>query len=381
MSRTTIPALCLLILTTGCSSGPGVACFEGISDATGKMCRAWSRVTEAPDGSNIPRWDWASAVPADATRAEIIRPCVRHDALVHFAPDFRREPIQLASTADTDPSYRIINVEGTEVSNYAELNMALEKAMAKSGKVQFDVVNAHVPNNGPAAAVVVDPHTLIAVTQSIAPEQKVVRIADHGNPWMVIRDDGVRCKLMARVERGRGLLQVVMSLVTCWGDEILLPVEVRAFCNDHPLRCLSAADTLELLYGRPQWLDKQTEEVDCSFAAVSEADGYLIPTNYKRLYEETAIAFRRTTSPPPPALISVPGVSYPGPAILGDARSLTGIMLQRQLFQPGGSEQTGWIMFADPALRRGGKVEVEVDLGHGPVKLAFSVPAPETSRN
>ena len=75
-----------------------------------------------------------------------------------------------------------------------------------------------------------------------------------------------------------------------------------------------------------------------------------------------------------PALIAVPGVVYPGPPALGDARALRGFLLQRQLYQPGDPERTGWIMFAGQEFKRGCTIEIDVDLGRGPRRTRFRLP-------
>ena len=66
----------------------------------------------------------------------------------------------------------------------------------------------------------------------------------------------------------------------------------------------------------------------------------------------------------------------PGPAVLGDARALTGILLQRQLFRPGDPERTGWIVFAGESLNAGGAIDIDLDLGSGLQRFRFAVPTP-----
>jgi hypothetical protein len=70
----------------------------------------------------------------------------------------------------------------------------------------------------------------------------------------------------------------------------------------------------------------------------------------------------------------IPGQIYPGPALLGDARALTGILLQRELLAASDSEKTGWILFAGESLKRGTQIRVEIDLGNGMRQLELKLP-------
>ena len=118
-----------------------------------------------------------------------------------------------------------------------------------------------------------------------------------------------------------------------------------------------------VLYGDPTSRRSATGDSCCSFAEVSERDDYLMPTNFKRLHANLYDQQRRSVLPPLlPALATLQGVSYPGPAILGDARALTAFLLQRRLYRPGDSELTGWALFSDPVLQHGGLIELLIDL-------------------
>jgi hypothetical protein len=216
---------------------------------------------------------------------------------------------------------------------------------------------------------------LVALTQTAAGDQPLIRVSDGGNSSLVIREGGIRCKLTARVERERGILHLVVSLGASWGDKQLLPTEIRADCNGRPLRCLSAADALELLYGDAgKVTGKPVNESASSFAQVSEREDYLIPSNYKRLEQENQQGMDTLRSRPQPALAAVPGVLYPGPAVLGDARALTSFLLQREYYEPGQPERVGWILFAGESLRDGCEVDVDLDLGSGMRRIRFTLP-------
>jgi hypothetical protein len=156
---------------------------------------------------------------------------------------------------------------------------------------------------------------------------------------------------------------------------VLLPVEVRARCDGRDLRCLTVSQALELLYGGAQ-RDKPAEVNASSFARVSSRDDYLIPTSYSRLQRQQEEAMKKVMVPPMPALASVPGSTYPGPAVLGDARALTAFLMQQQSYELGEPERTGWIIFAGDALCDGGRLELAIDLGDGETELSFMIPGP-----
>ena len=152
---------------------------------------------------------------------------------------------------------------------------------------------------------------------------------------------------------------------------MLLPVEVKASFDDKPLNCMNVSQSLEMLYRSTNPpLDDQVDH--SSFATVSEQDDFLIPTNYREL--DIELQERKPISMPVPALATVPGEVYPGPAILGDARALTGFMLQRHWLEPGGQEKTGWILFAGGEVKLASRVSVEIDLGYGLRKIDFMLP-------
>jgi hypothetical protein len=168
-------------------------------------------------------------------------------------------------------------------------------------------------------------------------------------------------------------LQVVVSLIKCWGDQMLLPVDVQANCEGVPLRCLTVAQTLEALYEREEPVESPvTDERSYSFATVSEREDFLIPFNYQRLVEQTDN--RHVAGSMRSAFASFSGVPYPGPAVLGDARALSGFMLQRNLLSVNGGERTGWVIFGGEELHAASQVVVALDLGQGLRSYAFQLP-------
>ena len=107
------------------------------------------------------------------------------------------------------------------------------------------------------------------------------------------------------------------------------------------------------------------------WSQVSEYEDFRLPTNYRRLSEQTPD--RRHLVVRAPALANVEGVTYPGPAILGDARFLSSFLLQREFCELG-DVIDGWVMFDARELREGGELIVEIDFGNGPRRFVFTIP-------
>jgi len=338
---------------------------------------SWDRLTGSGKTDSARLWDWVTAVPAGVTRADTVLPVVPFSTLVQLVPESRPAEIKVASAGDTQVC-RISAIDGTAVNNCNQLHAAATRVV-DSGKKVTVTVAAEGASQNPAMAAEVLPTKLIALSQAAAPQEQMLRVTADGNPWVLIREGGIRCKVMARVERTTGLMQVAVSLGVCWGDPVTLPVEIQADCDHVPLQCLTVSETLEALYGAPKKrrsTDGGSSEI-VSFCKVSEKDDYLLPTNYRRLQQATDEAAKESTSPPPlPALASLPGVAYPGPAILGDARALSGFLLQRQIYQAGEPERIGWLIFSGEALRRGETVQISVNLGKAPHQLQFSLSKP-----
>jgi hypothetical protein len=332
----------------------------------------WKR--EGKEASGLVPWQWATALPRDVPRGELVLTNIAHDVVARVAPEVHFSPVQTASYDDMACDARVINIGGQKVANFAELAAAEAAAVDQKGETQVDVA---VSSNGQmqTVAINVDQAELHMLCNSVSPETRAIRVLEGGNPWVVVRDGAIRCKLMARAERVRGLLQVVVSLATSADVTTLQPYEVRASCDGKPLRCLTATDTIELLYGKSQPQDSTTPNEAMSFAAVSERDDYLIPTNYSIRAQAFEKQFSNSAAPQPrPALISGADESYPGTAILGDARALAAFLLQRQRLAPNERDATGWIMFAGEELKSGQVVEIEIDLATAGNKLQFTLP-------
>jgi hypothetical protein len=363
----------LVLLVSGCAGMANWSLRQNQTSRDPSWSDTWKKLTIGKS-KGLPRWDWASCVPADGVRATTIVPTIPHAVLAHFVPDLHSGQVQLASVGNPDQNFRIVNIDGNDVRTFADIYDVSSRTATASESIQIDIIDASAAPESPKTALVLQRSTLAALTQATAVQQPVIKVADGGNPGLMIREGGVQCGLTIRIERQHGLLQVVASLSNQWGVDRLLPVEVTAQCNGEMLRCLTAAETLELLYGDGRSLLENQDQTRTSFFVVSQLDDYLIPTNYHRLHENITKAARKRTEHFPSALASIGKEIYPGPAVLGDARALTGIMLQPTICRAGMPEQTGWILFAGKSLRTGGNVTLAIDLGNGLQELHFTVP-------
>jgi hypothetical protein len=288
-------------------------------------------------------------------------------------PQDGRNKIRLVSASSAASEWLVKDFDGQSTHNLAALHGRIEKACEDNRRVKVTFCSTS-SSEGPEIREELTPSQLLAIAQSAAPDVPHYRTTEDGNAWMVIRQNGVRCKVLPRVERERGLLQLVLSLNVASGPKRILPHEVTAHCDGKPLVCLSAADTLALLYG-PSNERKAFNNEDTSFAAVSERNNFVVPANFQRLQERMYRLRRHAMSAPPvPALATLARANYPGPPLLGDARAISALLLQRELCEPGAPERIGWIMFGGDALKSGKELEVNIDLGNGPTACRVDCP-------
>ena len=375
----------LLIFAAGCASTTNSSVtvqkeskssyFEKLSAATEPTRASFRKLTKTDQPIQPRTWDWVTALPVDIKRSQLVDTTIPSDALASLVPAMKSNIAQVSWPSPTS-AYRVVNIEGHKVRNCNDLFNAIENVADKQDdQIQVDLVNLSAPEGTPEIAVQLDSSQLVEVTQLIAPDQPAMRITKDGNPWIVFREQGVRCELMARTERTRGLLHVVIALANCGDKPMLLPVEVRATCDDDPLRCCSVAETLDALYGsvEPDITNPQNDE--CSFVSTSEKEDYRVPVNFRRIQEEMAAEHQDSAQKPVPAFASLPGQVYPGTAVLGDARALSGFLMQQQSCLPGDPEHVGWLVFADDSLCNGGAVDISIDSGNGLRTFRFNVPA------
>ncbi len=370
-------AALLACSTTGCVSGDAPSSsWAGIARPVAGMRRSWDRLTEDRQQPPPPAWNWASAIPAGAPRAELFPAVTPSDAVAQFVPQWTQYDIQLASTHQAAPlgkhGFQISNVGGHPVTSVADLNRALDQAAIAHRKVQVDLVPAFSAGSQDEVAVEVDLPALYALCHSVADDQPVMKAAEDGNPWLIVRSRGIRAKLMVRLERNHDLLQVVLSLTNCWDPTSALPIEVQAAADGAPMRCLTVAETLDVLYS--DRLPPGTAAAAHSFASVSERDDYRVPVNYAQLEQQVSGGRRTSSLSAGPALATVAGTPYPGSCVLGDARALSGFLLQRAPLSQNEGERVGWVMFHAPAARRCSSIDVSLDLGQGPRTYRFLLP-------
>ncbi len=381
--------LLVILSASGCFSGPSSSCIsDGAASGSGLCDRVaaamsfsakkpWGCFSSAEKPELDYNWEWQTAAPV-ATRAEAVMPTLEASRLAALLHDSHFTEIQPASSSNAPMSFRIAAINGAAMSNFNQLNAAATAERNAGNNFAVSLV-AEGPAESASRTIHVDRAKLLALAQAAACSETGLRVTEDGNPWLLIRDDGVRCLVMARVERRRHMLHLAVSLSTCWGSAANLPGEIEVSCDDHTLNCLTVAESLDCLYSRPSQpnVDDSQKLDGHSFLAVSEREDYLIPSNYKRLQQEfdQAQAAREVMARPvAPAFAAVPGIAYPGSAVLGDARALAGFLLQRQVIQVGEPERTGWLVFSGEALRRGKTLRVTIDLGHGPRTLIFKMP-------
>jgi hypothetical protein len=268
--------------------------------------------------------------------------------------------------------FAISAVNDSRVRTLADLDNAVANAVAtSSGKdavVEFAVAYPGTPP-APARVRTCD---LVALAHTCVPERQAVRIVDEGNPWVLLKDGAVRCKLMLRKERNSNLIHVVTSLKVCWGQPRKLPRALGMNCDGNPLRCLSVSEVLDQLYGEKKRDD--TQPALAAFTEIAESDEFVTPVNYRLLETKLAKDQRLASSRPYPAFAVVGGYAYPGPPVLGDARALSGFMLQPRVYSSEEPEHVGWVVFDATSQAGRGDFEVVVDVGSGPQHVHFRIP-------
>lgn len=387
MSRQLSAKLCLVLFVySGCattvtnrtspiatrSPAPVTSAFQGIKSG---FHSAIERVT--PDGGRNETicWDWATGIPESVPRAEAVTPVLTAPTLSRIAPNETFPwSVQLASTGPP-VDLQVASIQGSPVASFADFHASVAKAAPKHNKIQIDIRKANALADTPATSVSLSPEELVRLEHEIAPASPMLRIMEDGNPWVLIRCEGVSAKLMARVERSHGILQVVLA-TSSQGKNYPLPVDAHATYNGKPLECLTVSRAMEELYEKRPNRPKPNDLGQlASFAAVSEREDYLIPTNFRKLDESFYIRTKSATAITTPAFVTVPGAAYPGSAVLGDARALSAFLLQKEIHdstQP--QSKVGWIVFGGEELKKAGRLELDLDLGKGPIRLSMNVP-------
>jgi hypothetical protein len=382
-SRYVIAACCLLgvIAASGCSVPSMRGAGQGSDNVVAKtwtgmtrpVRQSWRSVTKSRGQSKLPNWDWATGIPEGAPRAELIAAELPQSVVATLFPNDPAVTIQLASAYGNGQGMRICNIGGHQVQNCADMYAALE-GLEEKEKKQFDLRGS----DGREIALKAQSNELHALASATAGQSPLLRATNQGNPCIILREPGITAKVVTRVERSRGILHLILSHRKLDGGEATLPREIQANCGGNALQCLTVSETLRLLYRSDQPLEKLPPvDPKCQFSTVAGRSDYLIPTAFQQLsdqFESDEVEAENRSLVP--AFAAVSGNAYPGSPILGDARALTGFMLQPQVASPNDGEKTGWVVFAGESLKGGGVVTIHLDLGHGMKEFSFLIPSP-----
>jgi hypothetical protein len=327
------------------------------------------------DGAEPIVWDWATGLPQSVPKgeAEIV---VSDAAVAAFVPSVNTNKIRLASCDGENP-VKVYAINQQKVRTVDDLNLAVENACERSSDKYKEPIVELV--GGLAGAnpvpVKISPNDLIGLAHSCLPDASQTRVALDGNPWVLLRDDSVRCKTMLRKERRSNLVHLVMSLKVCWGDPKKLPVSLAVKCQGRPLSCLGVAEVLDRLYGDKK--KSRNTNGTVSYGEIAEHDEFVTPVNYRALEAKLANDQHLANIRPYPAFATIGRYAYPGPPVLGDARALAAFALQPRMYAADDAEQTGWVVFDGSTIPSGKSYEVDIDLGSGPQSVRFNVPAVE----
>lgn len=319
-------------------------------------------------------WRWSTGIPQAVTKSESIKSTVPLDAVAVFAPDADVSAIQLASTAQ-QPQIPITVVNDAQVHTLAELHTGIVEAVENSSDEEAVIEFAVGSTADQSMPVKISRNNLIALEHASLPDRSPIRVVEDANPWVLLKDDGVRCKLMLRTEENSKLVHVAMSLKVCWGQSVTLPRDLHVFCEGKELDCLTVAETLQRTYGDLPGKLKQESDGDLkTYNDIASADEYLIPVNYRDLEAKHAAEYRFAAFRPMPAFAVVGGYTYPGPPVLGDARALGSFMLQPREYNVDEETHVGWVVFDASSVNAAENFEVTVDLGSGPQTVRFRIP-------
>lgn len=316
-------------------------------------------------------WTWAGGIPRDAARSEEIPVCIDSDVVAKTGVKFAGNDIRLVSgTTSAPPAWSISAVNDTSVRTFAELNTAVEAAVQSDVDPVIELTgDSHRDNSVPVKLSSTD---LTAIAHAATPEAQPIRLVEDGNSWILIREDGVRCKVMLRREQASGLIHVVMNLKLCWGESRRLPVNVVVRSDREELSCLSVPEILDVLYDD----SRKTSSADRvqRFKAIASSDDYVTPVNYRKLEAKLAKEQRLASIRPVPAFAVVGGYAYPGPPVLGDARALSGFLLQPRKYSADEPEHVGWVIFDGRAVQDSEHFEVEIQFEEKTHTVRFRVP-------
>ena len=338
-----------------------------IETLTGSMKRAVSAVTPKQRVEPLV-WRWSAGIPQSVDKAEFAAASVPQEAVAAFVPQFQLDSVQLVSTHSSQPlSIDVVN--STRIKSIADLNLAIAESDTNepTNKEIIEIASA----SGTSVPAKITTQQLQAVGLASLPNRTPIRVVESGNPWVLLRDDSVRYKLMLRKEQRTGLVHLALSVKVCWGPEVVLPIDVTLHSDGKTLPCLDVQQTLNRLYG-PE-LKRPAESVSSTFARIATQDEYLVPANYRDLETRHAEKYRLANVRTNPAFATVGGIAYPGPPVLGDARALASFLFQPKRFGEDDQEYTGWVVF-DGADLNSNEIDVTLTLSSGSSTVRFRIP-------
>ncbi len=305
-------------------------------------------------------WNWVLGIPLSTKRAEAVPATIHLQLAAQLIPSVDASSVRLASSNPaTDLCYNIVEVNGHPINH-------LQDFIANTEELDDEAtVRIQEETSSEQHELVIPRDKMTALRHLTGYDSETLRLTNDGRTRALIRGSAASCELSARVERNHGILLLDVSIESVRGGSTLIPAEVTASCDGNSLRCLTASQTLDLLYGQ-----LGSGAGSSSFATVSEREDYLATTNFRQLEQSVG----QRVADQPPALVSLPGIEFPGSPILGDARALSGYLLQGQIIRNPGERRNGWIVFAGGALRSAAEVTVTVDLGDGERILTMVLP-------
>jgi hypothetical protein len=361
----------------------GIACVVAVlcgCASTNDATQSWRQMTSAPEKRReqvAELRQWTCAIPSNLQRSELVDVELPAPAIEAFVPQAADTSVRRASWAPGSANpYTIRQIGGVSIRNLSDLEWAVEEQPDDAQRLRVSLSRNPISADNTVSMDCSLP-ILRALRQAATPSSRVLRLDQNGQTVAIIREDGIRCKLDVRVERNSGLVQLILELNSYWGNPALSPKDVSVDCQNVPLRCLSVAESLELLYGDQKSILKKPELKAAHFESVAAREDFLVPGNFRRLQA----AFERQYEPGmalqlQPGLISVAGRPYPGSPVLGDARALTSYSLQSGTVYPGGEPRYGWVMFAGADVKKSSRLDVHVDLtGNKPITLSYAIPA------
>ena len=370
-----------LLALTGCkqfsSWTPG-----GLSGLVKQNKMAGSRGGQDPLG-------WKSAQPPETLRAEIVSLQPTAQTLASCAPDVKQwadhvsnHSVRLASTSTSHTMPTITHIDRRALHDFADLASyldasATEDTAGHSRVIQVDFQHSNLQHSNSQHSHSQHSHSqhtgqsdravtatkmtgdqIAILAHQIAPDLVPIRYQANQRSWVHFRDQDIRLRFQTRVSPEHGMIHLILGVQNHGVNEKLLPANIQVVVNDSPTSCLSAAEVLERIYGEPQ--RRSAGEKD--FATASESSRYLVPSNFDKLAESYE---GMDESESFPAMLPEITQPYPGPAILGDARALSGLLMQRHLLKPGREELSGWVVFGTQPFDSNSEIVLKIDLGNG----------------